>query len=92
MGDIFAALLLISYCSFSSLIWSSLVMITLYIYFRRFFLNLNGLSNGKLVSLTKDEYSSTVDVLQIFIKSLKSIYLMNDLMQFFQVLFYLEFS
>ena len=35
-------------------------MILLYIYFRRFFLNLNRLSDDKVVSLTKNEYGSEV--------------------------------
>ena len=51
--DILAAYLLISYQSFSSLIWSSIVMILLYIYFKRFFLNLKRSFDGKDVSLTK---------------------------------------
>ena len=34
-------------------------MILLYIYFKRFALNLKGLSDGKVVSLTKKEYGST---------------------------------
>ena len=37
MADIFAASLLILYCSFSSLIWSSIVMIILYTYFYKVF-------------------------------------------------------
>ena len=41
-------------------------------YTRRFFLNLEGLSDGKLVSLTKKEYGFAVYFIQIFIKSLTS--------------------
>ena len=37
-ADIFAASLLISYCNFSSLIISSIVMISFYILSKRFFL------------------------------------------------------
>ena len=47
-------------------------MVILYIYFKRSFLNLNGLSDGKAVSLTKKEYGSTVYSLEILIKSLKT--------------------
>ena len=42
-------------------------------YPKRLFLNLKGLSDGKVVSLTKREYGSAVYSLKIFIKSLKSI-------------------
>ena len=38
-------------------------MILLYNYFNRFFLNLNGLSDGKFVSLTKKEYGYAVHFL-----------------------------
>ena len=64
--DAFAASLLISYCSFLSSIWSSIVMI--YFIFilkdifliKRFCLNIKGLSDGKAVSFTKKEHGSTV--------------------------------
>ena len=72
-ADILPASLWISYCKFSSLIWSSIAMILLYIYFKRFFLDLKGLSNGKVVSLTKKEYGSVVHSLYIFMKFLKPI-------------------
>ena len=63
-ADVFAASLLITYCSFPSSIWSSVVMILLYIYFKTFFLiNLKGLSDGEVVSLTEKEYDSAVYVL-----------------------------
>ena len=62
-ADTFAASLLISYCSYSSSIYSLIAMILLYIYFKRFFLNLKGLSDGKTVSLTKKEYDSGVNFL-----------------------------
>ena len=44
----------------------------LHVYHKRFFLNLKGLSDGKIVSLTKNEYGSAVHFLKMFIKSLKS--------------------
>ena len=58
--DTFATSLLISFYSFSSLIWSSIVMVLSYIYFKRIFQNLKGLSDRKVVSLTKKEYDSAV--------------------------------
>ena len=54
--DIFAASLLISYCSFSFIIWSSIVIIVLYFYFLlifNFFLNFKGFFDGKVVSFTE---------------------------------------
>ena len=42
-------------------------------YPKRFFLNLKGLSDGKVVSLTKEENVSAAYFLKIFIKSLKSL-------------------
>ena len=45
----------------------------LYIYFKRFFLNLKGLSDGKFVSLTKKEYGSALHFLWILKKSWRSI-------------------
>ena len=59
-ADNFAASLLMPYWSFSI---SNLIINShdlLYIYLKRFFLNLNGLSDGKVVSLTKKEYGSAV--------------------------------
>ena len=41
-------------------------MILLYIYFKKFFLNLTGLSDGKVVSLSRKEYGSAVHFSQIF--------------------------
>ena len=46
---------------------------------KRFFLNLKGLSDASVASLTKKEYGSEV----LFL---------NDLVQFVEVLFCLEFS
>ena len=51
-------------------------MILLYIYLKRFFLDLKVLSDGKVVTLTekkKKENGSTVNFWQIITKSLKSI-------------------
>ena len=72
-ADIFASPVLISYCIFKSLISSSVFMVLLYIDSKGFFPKRNGLSNDKVLSLTKKEYGSTVYSLQILIKSLKSI-------------------
>ena len=54
-ADIFAPSLLISYCSFSSLILSSIVMIN-FILSKRFFLKREELSDARVVSITKKEY------------------------------------
>ena len=59
-ADIFAASLLISYCSFSSLILSSIVIISFYILSERFFLKRKGLSDAKVASITKKEYGFAV--------------------------------
>ena len=69
MLDIFAAFLLISYCRFSSLILSSIVMINFYILSERFFLKREGLSDARVVSITKKEYGFSVQSLQRFINS-----------------------
>ena len=66
-------------------------MILFYFYFKRFTVYINGLSDDKVLSLTKKEYGATAHFLEIFIKYLKSI-LMNDLMQFVEVLFSFEFT
>ena len=54
-AHIFTASLLISYCRFSSLISSSVVMISFYILSKRFFLKREGLSDERVVSITKKE-------------------------------------
>ena len=72
-ADIFAASVLISYCSFSCLILSSVVMISFYILSKRFFLKCKRLSDGRVVSTTKKEYGFAVHFIYRFIKSLKSI-------------------
>ena len=69
----FADPLLISYCNFSSLILSSVVMIRFYILFERFSLKRKRLSDAKVVSITKENYGFAVHFLQRFIKSLKLI-------------------
>ena len=48
-ASIFVASLLVSYCSFPFLIWSSITMIRFYILSKRFFLNYNELSDAKVV-------------------------------------------
>ena len=53
-------LLFLPYCSFSSLILSSIVMISFYILSIRFFLKHIGLSDARVVSVTKKEYSFAV--------------------------------
>ena len=55
-ANIFAASLFISYCSFSSLIWSSVVMASFYVISKRFFLKHNLLSDARLQSFIKREY------------------------------------
>ena len=62
-ADIFAASLLISYCSFSSLILSSIVMINFYILSKRFFLKHEELSDARVVSITTKEYGFAVHFL-----------------------------
>ena len=62
-ADVFATSLWISYCSFLSLILSSIVMINFNIVSKRFFLKRKELSDGKVVSITKKDYGSTVDFL-----------------------------
>ena len=57
---IFAASLLISYCIFSSLILSSIVMIKFYIASERWHLKRKRSSDGKVVSLTKKEFGFAV--------------------------------
>ena len=52
-ANIFAASLLITYCSFSSLVLSWIVMINFYIVSKRFFLKHEELSDGRVVSITK---------------------------------------
>ena len=51
---------LISYCSVSPLIVSSIVMISFYILFKRLFLKCKRFSDARLVSFTKKEYGFAV--------------------------------
>ena len=62
-AGIFAASLLMLYCSFSSLTLLSVVMITFYIISKRFFLKSEKLSDATVVSITKKEYDFAVDFL-----------------------------
>ena len=52
-ADSLSASLLISYCSFSSLILPKIDMISFYILSKRFFLKRKGLPDVKVVSVTK---------------------------------------
>ena len=63
--DIFASSLLIPYYSFSSLIWSSIVMIKFYILSKRFFLKREVLPDVRVASITKNEYSFAVHFIKI---------------------------
>ena len=58
--DIFVTSLLISYCNSSSLILSPAVLINFYILSTRFFLIRKGLSDVRVVSITKKEYGFAV--------------------------------
>ena len=59
-ANIFAFFLLISYCSFSALILSSIVRINFYIIFKRLFLKRKLLSDERVALITKSEYGLTV--------------------------------
>ena len=61
-GNIFAASLLILYCSFPSLILSSTVLISFYILSKTFFLKRERLSDGRVVSITKNEFGFAVEI------------------------------
>ena len=60
---IIAASLLISYCSFSTLILSSIVIISFYILSKRFFLKREELTDVRVVSITKNKYGFAVHFL-----------------------------
>ena len=62
-ADIFVGSVLLLYCTFSSLILSSMVMINFYIHSKIFFLKREELSNGRVVSITKKEYVFVVHFL-----------------------------
>ena len=52
-ADTFATFQLISYCNFSSLILSSIVMISFYVLSKRFFLKRKRLSDARVALITK---------------------------------------
>ena len=58
---IVAAFLLTSYCSFLSLVLPSVVIISFYILFRRFFLKRKGLPDAIVVLVTKKEYGLAIN-------------------------------
>ena len=58
--DVFAASLFTSYYSFSSLILSSIVVISFYIFFIKLFLKCKLLSEERVVSFTEKEYGFAV--------------------------------
>ena len=62
-ADIFAASLLISCYSFSALTLSSVVMISFHMFCKRFFLRRKGLSDARVVSITKEEHDFVVHFL-----------------------------
>ena len=62
-ADIFYSSLLVSYCSFSSIILSSIVMISFYILSKRFFLKHEGLSYARVTSINKKENGFAVHFL-----------------------------
>ena len=61
-ADIYAVSLLISYCSFSFLILSSIIMINVYTVSTIFLLKHEDLSDERVVSITKKEYGSELDL------------------------------
>ena len=62
-ADIFDVSLLVSYCGFSSLILSLIVMISFYVLSKRFFLKLKELFDTRVVSITKQDYCFAVNLL-----------------------------
>ena len=62
-AGVFATYLLISYCNFSYVILSSIVMISLYSLSEKFFLKHKGLSDVTVASVTKKIYGSSVQCL-----------------------------
>ena len=63
IADVFAASFLLLYYSFPSLILSSIVMISFDIFPRRLRMERKGLSEARIVSLTKKEYGFLVNLL-----------------------------
>ena len=62
IANVFAASFLLWYYSFSSLILSSIVMISFDIFPRRLRMKRKGLSEARVVSLTKKEYVFLVNL------------------------------
>ena len=58
--DTFAACVLMSYCSVSSLLLSSIIMIDFYILSKRSFLKHQGSSDGRLPSIIRKEHAFAV--------------------------------
>ena len=77
-ADIFAASLLISCFSFSSLIMSSFDIISFYILSKRFLLKHKGLSDAKVASITKKEYSIIWFCIVVFVKIPKVLKSLSD--------------
>ena len=71
----FVASPLIRYCSFSSLNLSLTARISFYLLSKRFFLKRKGLSDAKVVTITKKEYGFAV---HFFAEIVETQYLMND--------------
>ena len=61
-ADIFAASLLIPYCTFLYRILSSILVISFCILSKRFFLKRGGLSDARVATITKKEYGFAVHV------------------------------
>ena len=72
-ADLFVVALLMSYCSYSSLFVSSTVTITLYTSSSGYFRKWDGLSEGRVVSRTKNEYGFAIYLLYNLLNSAKSI-------------------
>ena len=88
-ADIFAASLLISYWSFSSLILSSVIMISFSILSKRLFLRHKGLANASVISFRKNMVLQYILCKDSY--SLPKQYLVNDYRRFFEALVCLEF-
>ena len=59
-ADVLTASMLISYCSFPSLIFSSIAMTSFYILSKRFFLTRKVLPDPKVAFITKKQYGFAV--------------------------------
>ena len=71
--DIYAPFLLMSYCSFLSLLLSTIAMISFYIPSKRLFQKRKRLSDAKVVSITKKKYGFGVHFLEKLMKYLNLI-------------------